>query len=148
MIELLVRIKDKIHDDPKLDVKLTKRGDVIAWHFEGQDWGIEELNNPEWRIIKANISEDEANTLISIERPPDEVKDYQLLRKRAVSLDLDTLGVDAADTKKRDDNKQPVLTTKNVEDTKIIKQKIPEPDAPDKPLVAVVAIDDVINGIK
>jgi hypothetical protein len=53
MAELLVRVVDKANpDDLYKDVKLTKRGDVIVTAEDGWQWGIEELKNPAWRIIK------------------------------------------------------------------------------------------------
>lgn len=52
-IEALVRIVDKT--DPKNainDAWLTKAGDVIVVCPQGWKWSKEELNNPEWVILR------------------------------------------------------------------------------------------------
>lgn len=89
-MQLLVRIIDKISDDPDKNLQLTKAGDVIAFKPDGSDWGLMELKNPEWRIIQTDITEAEAEALIAPEQPPDLDKEY-ILRKRQMRLDLDTL---------------------------------------------------------
>lgn len=89
-MQLLVRIVDRISDDPDKNVQLTKAGDVIAFKPDGSDWGLMELTNPEWRIIQVDITEVEAEALVAPELPPDLDGEY-ILRKRQMKLDLDTL---------------------------------------------------------
>lgn len=89
-MELLVRVVDKRDfKDPVMDAKLTKAGDVIAVKEDGSDWGLEELKNPEWRIVRVpGMKESEAFSLMQPELPPTLDKEYPLLRKRALRLDL------------------------------------------------------------
>lgn len=89
-MELLVRIADKRDEkDPVKDARLTKAGDVLAFHEDGADWGVMEVKNPEWRIVRVpKLSQEEAEALIAPELPPTLDKDYPLLRKRAMRLDV------------------------------------------------------------
>ena len=92
-MELLVRIVDRVNDqDPSLNAQLTKAGDVIAFHEDGADWGLMEVKNPEWRIVRVpGMTLTEAEALTAPELPPTLDKEYPLLRKRAMKLDLGTL---------------------------------------------------------
>lgn len=104
-MQLLVRVVDKINQDPVLNEQLTKKGDVIAFKEDGKEWGIMELKNPEWRIIHVpNMTLEQAIALTD-----NEVKDGsiegQILRKRGMKLDLDK--IDALEEQK-------ILATKNV----------------------------------
>lgn len=92
-MELLVRIIDKRDlKDPVKDAQLTKAGDVIAFHEDGADWGVMELKNPEWRIVSVpGMSLLEAEALTAPELPPTLDKEYPMLRKRHMKLDLATL---------------------------------------------------------
>lgn len=91
-MELLVRIVDKVSNDPDKNKQLTKAGDVIAFKPDGSSWGLMELKNPEWRIIRVDITEAEAEALIAPELPPDLDNEYILL-KRQMKIDLDALDV-------------------------------------------------------
>lgn len=51
MCELLVRIVDKISDDPYNNAKLTKSGDVIVICDDGHEWGRAE-GPPMYRVIR------------------------------------------------------------------------------------------------
>lgn len=51
MCELLVRIVDKISDDPYNNAKLTKSGDVIVICDDGHEWGRAE-GPPTYRVIR------------------------------------------------------------------------------------------------
>lgn len=92
-MELLVRIVDKRDlKDPVKDAQLTKAGDVIVYRPDGSDWGIEDLKNPDWRIVRVpSMTEEQAIALTSPELPPTLDKQYPLLQKRAMKLDLNTL---------------------------------------------------------
>lgn len=96
MAELLVRIIDKVNDDPYLDVHCTKRGDVIVVRPDGWAWGQKEINNPEWRIVKLQASVSECLQFLSPELPQSATPD-RMVRKRAFMLDIDLL--DAGEVK-------------------------------------------------
>lgn len=52
MCEILLKAQDAEHSDPYQDVKCYKAGDVIAVVPNGWAWGNEELNSPQFRIVK------------------------------------------------------------------------------------------------
>lgn len=89
-MELLIRIVDKIDpEDPVKHHRLTKAGDVIVYKPDGHDWGIEEVNNPHWRIIRVpDMPENVARSLIAEQVPS---MPGQLLKRRAVTLDISKL---------------------------------------------------------
>jgi hypothetical protein len=90
-MQLLVRVVDKTSKDPVKDIQLTKRGDVIAVKKDAESWGVEELLNPEWRILHVpDMSELEAVSLLAPETPP-LGKPNQPVMKRAFRLNADTL---------------------------------------------------------
>lgn len=89
-MELLIRIVDKVSNDPDKNKQLTKAGDVITFKPDGSSWGLMELKNPEWRIIQVDITKEEAEALVAPELPPDLDKDY-ILRKRQMKIDLESL---------------------------------------------------------
>lgn len=91
-MELLVRVTDKVHPDPVRSAKLTKRGDVIAWHPDGADWGAREIDNPEWRILSVpGLTEAEADGLVAAEPGRNVGAASPPARLRHVRLDLDRL---------------------------------------------------------
>lgn len=96
MAELLVRIVDKTNDDPYLDVRCTKRGDVITVQPDGWAWGKEELANPEWRIVKIAASVAECLQFLSPELPQSATPD-RMIRKRAFKFDLEKLDAGTTD---------------------------------------------------
>ena len=52
MAELLISAVDKTHPDPKVNVRLFKKGDVVAAMPDGHKWGREERNPEKFMIIK------------------------------------------------------------------------------------------------
>lgn len=98
MAELLVRVVDKTNpDDPYLDAQLTKRGDVICVQPDDWLWGVEELENPDWRIIKLpGIGVDELASLLAPEIDADPLKPSRMLQRRAYRLDLDHVALTGA----------------------------------------------------
>ena len=65
MRELLFLANDKVNpDDPKQDIKFPKRGMVLVHMPEGHPWTKKELENPDWRIVKMDITEEEANEFL------------------------------------------------------------------------------------
>lgn len=90
MAEFLVRIQDKISSDPYLDSKCLKRGDVVAIQPDGWAWGLAEINNPEWRILKFPlISIKNTSPFMAPEFNTDPANPSYVLRKRAFAIDLD-----------------------------------------------------------
>lgn len=92
MAELLVRVIDKINDDPVLNTKCMKRGDVVVVCPDGWGWSKEELTNPFWRIIKMpNLSMEEANRFLAPELDTDPNQPSKTLQRRAFKLDFNIL---------------------------------------------------------
>lgn len=92
MCEMLVRVVDKINDDPYLDAKCTKRGDVITIQPDGWVWSRAELNNPDWRIIKVpGVSVAQAQEFLEPEADTDPANPSAVLQRRAHKIDLDAL---------------------------------------------------------
>lgn len=90
MCELLVRTVDKSNpDDIYLDVKLTKRGDVIVIREDGWPWSEAERTSPFWKIFKMpGIKASDLSAFIAEE--PGDPKFNQTLQRRAFKFDLDS----------------------------------------------------------
>jgi len=92
MCEMLIRVVDKVNDDPYLDAKCTKRGDVITVQPDGWGWSRAELRNPDWRIIKIpGVTVIEAESFLGAEMDADPANPSQVLQRRAFRLDVDAL---------------------------------------------------------
>lgn len=91
MPELLLRVIDKINsDDPHLDARMTKRGDVIVVCPDGHDWGKDELSAPYWRIISvAAMPMLEAQEFLAQESGDQRLN--RMLQKRIMKFDIDNL---------------------------------------------------------
>lgn len=93
-MELLLRVVDKFHPDPYVDVQHTKRGDVVAACADGWPWGTLEKSNPEWRILRwPSLLQADAESLTSWEIPlspqaPPAVSD-RMRQVRGFGLKLD-----------------------------------------------------------
>lgn len=109
-MELLVRIRDKVSEDFHKNIALTKRGDVIVVMPDGHDWGIEELANPDWRIIRVPVSRVEAEAMVAHELKQSEEQDKRLLQRRAFKFDLDSLDKASLDWLADDSRKVPFLS--------------------------------------
>lgn len=99
MAELLLRVVDKVSSDPYKDVKLTKRGDVVAVCPDGWGWSSEEQTNPHWRIVKwPALSVSAATVFLSseIDTEPQLVGENPMLQRRGFSFDLDAAILPAA----------------------------------------------------
>jgi len=66
-MELLIRIVDKGIGEPEKDrgIKFSKAGDVIAACPDGWGWSKLEIENPDWRVVRVNLSQLEAESLLS-----------------------------------------------------------------------------------
>lgn len=90
-MELLVRVVDRgpRNDDPTIDCKLTVAGDVIVYKPDGLDWGLEEIKNPEYRIIHVpDMSEELAQSLVAEEIPTNAKVPSKVLQRRGMRLDI------------------------------------------------------------
>lgn len=139
MAELLVRVVSKTHADFYVDVKQTKRGDVIVVAEDGHVWGVEELSNPDWRIFKVpHVTVSAASAFLSPE-PATSPDDYgpdgfaRALQKRAIYLDLDattlpeTMKVYLADST-RTQATYTIPTSLKPSDIKLTREKRTPPD--------------------
>jgi hypothetical protein len=118
--ELLVRVVDKVNpNDPLLDAKCTKRGDVIAAFPAPHTWGKSETTNKEWRIIKADLTPAIVASLLGTEMPPDLSKEYRMLRKRAVRINIDAIAAAIA---------AGTLNRATIVSAIAVKARLPEPD--------------------
>lgn len=126
--QLLVRVKDKINPNSEiLSAKLMKRGDVVHVADENHVWGTKELSNPDWRILKVELTKEQAESLLAPEHPPDLLKEYKMLRKRAIRLNLDSMDVATNLLDTRDDPKS-VFEKSFVESAIEVKERLAEPD--------------------
>lgn len=93
-MELLLRVVDKTHTDPYVDVTHTKRGDVVVVCPDGWPWGDMEKSNPDWRILKwPDLLQADAESLVSREiavapQAPPATTD-RMLQARGFHLKLD-----------------------------------------------------------
>ena len=112
------------------------RGDVICVVSDDHQWSRRELENKAWRIVK--LSDDEALKLSlvaeefkvteEVSTDPKTGKSVTtqrsvLLQKRAVKLDLDTLGVTKDDAATRTDSKT-FLTKQQVTSLVVVKPSL------------------------
>lgn len=88
-MQVLLRVTDKINtNDPKLDAKCLKRGDVVVIVDDDHNWGTQDLTNPDWRIIKAPNMTQETADLIMQEQADFAEANTDLLKRRKFSLDF------------------------------------------------------------
>lgn len=91
MAELLIQVVDHSNpDNPYLDARLTKRGDVIYVAPDGWPWGDEETSQELFRIVKvpdAAVSDLEGLTM----KEPGDLYRRRTLQPRLFKLDLDAL---------------------------------------------------------
>lgn len=92
MCELLVFVRDKVNPDDKFkDARLYKAGDVVVVVPDGWNWGLRELDNPDWRIVKMPGVDPEAQAvkaLTDVEFNIGSRDVKNVLRRRSVKLDL------------------------------------------------------------
>lgn len=96
MAELLIRVVDKVNADPALDVRCTKRGDVIVVCEDGWPWGTEERRLPIYRLLSIpGVPATELQGLTA-EQPARTADPAELRRRRHFGLDLDDARVTQA----------------------------------------------------
>lgn len=98
MCEVLIRVLDKVNpNDPYLDCKLFKRGDIVTIQDDGWVWTPEEKSNPDWRIIKFTaIPLAQAISYLDPQLDVDKANPSRMLRRRKFSFDIDNLTLPAA----------------------------------------------------
>lgn len=92
MAELLIRVVDRTDPvDPYKDVKLSKRGDVVAILTDGWPWSQEEQSNPQWRILRCKEAVQDCTFLLDPEDDTRTVKvgEDPMLQRRGYHLDID-----------------------------------------------------------
>lgn len=92
MCEMLVRLVDKINrEDPHLDAKCLKRGDVVVICEDGWPWSNRELKNPAWRVLYfPYLSVEKAQAFLGPEIDEGPKNPSKVLRRRAFKIDLDS----------------------------------------------------------
>jgi hypothetical protein len=133
MAELLVRVVSKVNADPYLDVKCTKRGDVIAVCDDGWAWGPAELTNPDWRILKVpNLTVTDVQGFLAPEPEVNPAHPSRMLQRRAFKLDMSNVTLPAALWAWVQDSTRAVPTrTLNVTLAQLLALKVLKPALPD-----------------
>jgi len=88
-MQLVVRVVSRPHSDPKTHTARTHRGDVISFVDDNHVFSQRELTNPEWRIVKVDITLSEAMAFIAVEEDVENTKSRKW--KRKFGLDLDNI---------------------------------------------------------
>ena len=115
MAELLIFAQDQIGADVYKDTKRYKRGDVVVVCEDGWNWGIEEMNNPLFRIIAIpGMSVSEASQFLAPELDTDPQNPSKMLKRRAFKLDVDALGKDVTDWFNDEKRAQPIAKAADV----------------------------------
>ena len=87
--EFLVRRVDNVSEDAVENATILKRGDVVVVCPSPWEWSEAELTNPNWVIIKSDISMDDALAFISPQKGDARLE--PALKLRAKSIDLDSI---------------------------------------------------------
>lgn len=64
-MEFLIRIRDRGGVDPVKGIGDSKAGDVIAACPDGWVWTVAELKSPDWRIVRAPLTQVEVDGLLA-----------------------------------------------------------------------------------
>ena len=137
MCELLIRVRDKVNPlDPYKDAKLMKRGDVVAVVPDGHVWGLEELRNPDWRILRVpGVSSLQMSSFLAPEVPPSPDFDRGLLRKRRFTLDLSHELIATVADVIGDDKRQRRAAKLTISAEQLLAMRIEKTALPDKNLL-------------
>lgn len=132
MCELLVFVRDKTNpNDPYKDARLYKAGDVVVVVPDGWKWGLRELDNPDWRIIKIpNLAPAALQNLMDVGFNLGSLDAKNVLRRRSNRLDLAAI-TDAgfADFLADDKRQQPSFTLGSAKVLAAVALKAPVNDA-------------------
>lgn len=79
-MEVLIRVVDK-----GVAEACSKAGDVIAICPDNWRWSVSELTNPDWRIVKVNILQSQAEAFMARSQIP------SVLRRREWMIDFSLL---------------------------------------------------------
>lgn len=109
--EMCVQVVEVAGDDPFHDAKQWKRGFIIEILPVGSDWGKSTLTNPNWKVIRIDMTIEEGREFMAQER--DENQLNPMLPLRMFRMDLDALDIV---TKGEMDRKVP----KDSKDAKIV----------------------------
>lgn len=133
MSEFLVRIRDKTNPDPYLNVKCTKRFDVIVVSPDGWPWGSEELRHPDWRIVALpKVTVLQAQNFLSPEVDVDPTKPSRMLQRRGFYFDLASLTLPPALLAwVADDTRAQPIRSANYTAAQIATYKMARPPVPD-----------------
>lgn len=127
LYQILIRLRSKEIEHIDNECKCLERGDVVDLKLnEGAWWTQRELTNPEWLIIKANLTEDLAFSLLAPQDPPDQSRDYHRLKRRNIHLNLDNLNI--TEVERAEDIKNYQYSMEEIIDSIIIKERILEED--------------------
>ncbi len=92
MSELLLRVVDRVQDDPYLDARCTKRGDVIVICHDGHQWSARELASPEWVVVR--VPDATPVDLCGFLAPEPEIDPHNpsmVIQRRVMYLDCDAM---------------------------------------------------------
>ena len=87
-MQLVIRVLSRPDSDPKTHADRTHRGDVIVVMPDTHIFSEFERTNPEWRIIKINLTESEGMALKTEEVDAGNVKLLKWKRINRLNLDL------------------------------------------------------------
>lgn len=139
MAEILLRVRDKTNPtDPYKDCKLTKRGDVICVQNDGWTWGVGELLEPFWRIVKlSSASAQQFEDMLGPELPTDATPS-RMLQRRAFKYDLDapTIPADIRAYLDDDSRVQPFIVLSGLRANAFRALKIAKPRLADPQVIA------------
>jgi len=90
--EWLVRLVDRVGTTELKNAKLTKRGDVVVIKPAPCKWTKKEINNPDWIIIKTDMTYEDAT--LYTHREYGEFEEVPLLKARNKALTLDVIEVE------------------------------------------------------
>lgn len=130
MCELLVRVVDKVNDDPYLDAQCLKRGDVVVVCEDGWPWSAEEQKNPHWRIVRMpGIPAEKALAFLGPELPESPEDQSRVLRRRAFKFDVDALPEKFVADDKRDEHAVDLaVTERDLSALKLAKARAVDPN--------------------
>lgn len=135
MCEVLIRVRDKVNDDPYKDCRLLKRGDIVVIVPDSWAWSPEELRNPDWRILKLpNVALLAAQTFVAEEIDKSPVP-RKLLRRRAYALNIESITLPALRAWIADDTRATPTWTINLTGAQLLALRITRPPLQDPSVV-------------